>query len=155
MILYSSYELLLIKRFLYSKKSDGFISIFSWFSIIGITIGVAAIIIVMSVMNGFRQELTSRLLGINGHLNIYSFENKILENEFLYFFNNKKNNYQISSHTQTQALIISNNKSKGVLLRGYDKDFLFKDHFLLNKIEEGKIFGNNLNDVVIGYALAN
>ena len=55
-MLFSSYEILLIKRFLFSKKTDGFISIFSWFSIIGITIGVAAIIIVMAVMNGFREE---------------------------------------------------------------------------------------------------
>ena len=53
-MLFTSYEKLLILRFLYSKKSDGFISIFSWFSIVGITIGVGAIIIVMSVMNGFR-----------------------------------------------------------------------------------------------------
>ena len=72
MFIYSTFEKLLIKRFLFSKKTDGFISIFSWFSIIGIMIGVAAIIIVMAVMNGFREELTNRLLGINGHLNIYS-----------------------------------------------------------------------------------
>ena len=70
--MYSTYELLLLKRFLFSKKTDGYVSIFSWFSIIGIMIGVATIIIVMSVMNGFREEFTSRLLGINGHINIYS-----------------------------------------------------------------------------------
>ena len=68
-----TYELLLVKKFLFSKKSDGYISVFSCFSIIGIMIGVAAIIIVMSVMNGFREELTSRLIGINGHLNIFSY----------------------------------------------------------------------------------
>ena len=72
-MLFSSYEILLIKRFLFSKKTDGFISIFSWFSIIGISLGVAAIIIVMSVMNGFRSNLTERLIGVNSHLNIYSF----------------------------------------------------------------------------------
>ena len=82
MIFFSSYEKLLIKRFLFSKKTDGFISVFSWFSIIGITIGVAAIIIVMSVMNGFRDELTKRLMGINGHLNIYSQNGEINRNEF-------------------------------------------------------------------------
>ena len=83
-MLFTSYERLLILRFLYSKKSDGFISIFSWFSIIGITIGVGAIIIVMSVMNGFREEITSRLLGINGHLSIYSEKNEILKDSFCY-----------------------------------------------------------------------
>ena len=70
--MYSNYEFLLLLRFLFSKKSDGYISIFTWFSILGIMIGVAAIIIVMSVMNGVREELTNRLLGINGHINIYS-----------------------------------------------------------------------------------
>ena len=79
--MYSNYEYLLLKRFLFSKKTDGYISIFSWFSVIGITIGVSVIIIVMSVMNGFRDELTNRLLGINGHINIYSTKNVITSDE--------------------------------------------------------------------------
>ena len=88
MIIFSSYESLLIKRFLFSKKSDGFISIFSWFSIIGISIGVAVIIIVMAVMNGFREELTTRMLGINGHINIHSFKKEISKDDFNLFKNN-------------------------------------------------------------------
>ena len=154
MFFFSSYEKLLVKRFLFSKKTDGFISVFSWFSIIGITIGVAAIIIVMSVMNGFRQELTTRLLGINGHLNIFSQSGQITKNEI-----DLLKNIDLSSNliplTQTQALIISNNSSKGVFLRGYDNDYLDINHFLNKKIIQGKIFEDNLNDVVIGYALAN
>ena len=73
----SKSEILITKRFLFSKKSEGYVSIFSWFSIIGISLGVAAIIIVMSVMNGFRSNLTERLLGVNSHLNLYSFNEKI------------------------------------------------------------------------------
>ena len=73
----SKSEILITKRFLFSKKSEGYVSIFSWFSIIGIALGVAAIIIVMSVMNGFRANLTERLVGVNSHLNIYSFNKKI------------------------------------------------------------------------------
>ena len=72
--MYSKAERLLITRFLFSKKTDGYISIFSWFSVIGIALGVSAIIVVMSVMNGFRNDLTKRLLGINSHLNIYCSE---------------------------------------------------------------------------------
>ena len=68
----SKSEILITKRFLFSKKSEGYVSIFSWFSIIGISLGVAAIIIVMSVMNGFRSNLTERLIGVNSHLNLYS-----------------------------------------------------------------------------------
>ena len=85
--MYSSFEYLLLKRFLFSKKTDGYVSIFSWFSIIGIMIGVAVIIIVMAVMNGFREELTNRLLGINGHINIFSTSSIITKNEINLFKN--------------------------------------------------------------------
>ena len=151
-MLFTSYEKLLILRFLYSKKSDGFISIFSWFSIIGITIGVGAIIIVMSVMNGFREEITSRLLGINGHLNIYSDKNEILKDELEYFLQ-LKNNILLTPLTQTQALLISKDSSKGVFLRGYDLNFISESHFIYNKITHGKLFSNK-NEIIIGYALA-
>ena len=151
-MLFTSYEKLLILRFLYSKKSDGFISIFSWFSIIGITIGVGAIIIVMSVMNGFREEITSRLLGINGHLNIYSDQNEILKDE-LDYFSQLNNDIVLTPLTQTQALLISKDSSKGVFLRGYDLNFISESHFIYNKIKQGKLFSNK-NEIIIGYALA-
>jgi len=151
-MLFTSYEKLLILRFLYSKKSDGFISIFSWFSIIGITIGVGAIIIVMSVMNGFREEITSRLLGINGHLNIYSDQNEILKDE-LDYFSQLNNDIILTPLTQTQALLISKDSSKGVFLRGYDLNFISESHFIYNKIKKGKLFSNK-NEIIIGYALA-
>ena len=151
-MLFTSYEKLLILRFLYSKKSDGFISIFSWFSIVGITIGVGAIIIVMSVMNGFREEITSRLLGINGHLNIYSNQNEILKDE-LDYFSQLNNDVVLTPLTQTQALLISKDSSKGVFLRGYDLNFISESHFIYNKIKKGKLFSNK-NEIIIGYALA-
>ena len=153
MFIYSSFEILLIKRFLFSKKTDGFISIFSWFSVIGISIGVAAIIIVMAVMNGFREELTTRMLGINGHLNIFSLDKKITTNDF-HYINSDDPNLKVIPFTETQALIIGNDNSKGVILRGYDKKYLYDQHFLKNNIVEGVIFSNNVNDIVIGYALA-
>ena len=77
----SKSEFLITKRFLFSKKTEGYVSIFSWFSIIGIALGVAAIIIVMSVMNGFRANLTERLIGVNAHLNVYSYNEKINSEE--------------------------------------------------------------------------
>ena len=151
----STYERLLVKRFLFSKKTDGYISVFSWFSVIGIMIGVAAIIIVMSVMNGFREELTSRLLGINGHLNIYSQSGQISHNEIKLINNLKIKNIKIFPLIETQALLISNETSKGVYLRGYENIDLMDTHFLNNKIISGHLFTDNPNDIVIGYALAN
>ena len=151
----STYERLLVKRFLFSKKTDGYISVFSWFSVIGIMIGVAAIIIVMSVMNGFREELTTRLLGINGHLNIYSQSGQISNNEIKLINNLKLKNINIFPLIETQALLISNETSKGVYLRGYENLDLLDTHFLNNKIVKGHLFTNNSNDIIIGYALAN
>ena len=151
----STYERLLVKRFLFSKKTDGYISVFSWISVIGIMIGVAAIIIVMSVMNGFREELTTRLLGINGHLNIYSQSGQITHNEIKLINNLKIKNIKIFPLIETQALLISNETSKGVYLRGYENIDLMDTHFLNNKIVRGHLFTDNPNDIVIGYALAN
>jgi len=151
----STYERLLVKRFLFSKKTDGYISVFSWISVIGIMIGVAAIIIVMSVMNGFREELTTRLLGINGHLNIYSQSGQIEDNEIKLIDNLKIKNIKIFPLIETQALLISNETSKGVYLRGYENIDLMDTHFLNNKIVKGHLFTDNPNDIVIGYALAN
>ena len=156
MFIYTTFEKLLIKRFLFSKKTDGFISIFSLFSIIGISIGVAAIIIVMGVMNGFRSELTTRLLGINGHLNIYSEVEDISKGDIKIISEvSDIYNYTLNPLTQTQALLISNSLSKAVLLRGYDSNFIDKNHFLKTRIIKGSLFKDNLNDIVIGYVLAN
>ncbi len=152
--MFSNIERLLIFRFIFSKKTDGYISVFSWFSIIGIMIGVAAIIIVMSVMNGFREELTSRILGINGHLNIFS-ENAQIHTEELELIENF--NFETSSIyplIETQALLISDTSSQGVFLKGYDNSKIDKKHFLNNSIIEGRIFSNDPNEIIIGYALA-
>lgn len=66
----SAFERLVAFRYLRARRQEGFISVVAWFSLIGIMLGVATLIIVMSVMNGFRAELLSRILGINGHIEV-------------------------------------------------------------------------------------
>ena len=150
----SKSEILITKRFLFSKKSEGYVSVFSWFSIIGIALGVAAIIIVMSVMNGFRANLTERLIGVNSHLNIYSFNEKINLEEV----NTLKNNLDSKAYDkllpsiETQGLVISNEVSKGVIIRGYED--LNSSHYLYNKIITKKLSSINFNQIIIGDALA-
>ena len=142
------------RRFLFSKKTEGYVSIFSWFSIIGIALGVAAIIIVMSVMNGFRANLTERLIGVNSHLNIYSYNKKINLDEV----NSLKINLDSKAYNkflpsiETQGLVISNEVSKGVIIRGYED--LNSNHYLYNKIITKKLNSINFNQIVIGDALA-
>ena len=153
--MFSKAEILIIKRFLFSKKTEGYVSVFSWFSIVGIALGVAAIIIVMSVMNGFRSNLTERLIGVNSHLNIYSFNDVIKEYQIKEIINNKniKNYKKIFSSVETQGLIIKNNNSNGVLIRGYDE--INTDHYLYEKIISKKLSSIKFNKIVIGDALAN
>jgi len=150
----SKSEILLTKRFLLSKKTEGYVSIFSWFSIIGIALGVAAIIIVMSVMNGFRTNLTERLIGVNSHLNIYSFNEKInLEDVSTLRINLDPKDYNsFLPSIETQGLVISNEISKGVIIRGYED--LKSNHYLYNKIITKKLSSINFNQIVIGDALA-
>ena len=153
--MYSTYEFLLLKRFLFSKKTDGYISIFTWFSIVGIMIGVAAIIIVMSVMNGFREEITSRILGINGHINIYSTTEEINSESIEYLKNLENTSYIFLPLIETQALLITKENSQGVYIRSYDKEDIKKKKFIKNKIVRGKIYSEESNEIIIGYALAN
>ena len=72
MRMFSAVERLLAMRYMRSRRAEGFISVIAWFSLAGITLGVATLIIVMSVMNGFRAELIGRILGLNGHVGIYA-----------------------------------------------------------------------------------
>ena len=75
--MFSQFEWLLALRYLRARRQEGFISVIAWFSLLGIALGVATLIIVMSVMNGFRQELLTRILGLNGHLSVYGESNSI------------------------------------------------------------------------------
>lgn len=70
--MFSAFERYVAFRYLRARRQEGFISVTAWFSFLGIALGVAALIIVMSVMNGFRHELLERIIGMNGHLAIYS-----------------------------------------------------------------------------------
>ena len=147
-------EILIIKRFLFSKKTEGYVSIFSWFSIIGITLGVAAIIIVMSVMNGFRSNLTERLIGVNSHLNLYSFDEKIKKHEIEIIKKplDSKSYKKMFSSIETQGLVISDNISKGVIMRSYKE--ISSEHYLYERIITKKLSSIDFDKIIIGDALA-
>ena len=95
----------------------------------------------MSVMNGFRDELIDRIVGINGHINIYSINNIINEKEFD-LVNKDENFKELTSNAviESQGLIISNNNSKGVFLRGMDSESLNNTNNLNNENFAGRIF---------------
>ena len=109
-------------RFLKARKKDGFLNIISIFSFIGISLGVAVLIIVMSVMNGFRTELINKIIGFNAHITVDTYQNKIEVDEINQNLKNISKNLILSN--SGEAIIIKSDTSKGILLRGYkNNDF--------------------------------
>ena len=70
-MIFNSFERMVAFRYLRARRKEGFISVIAGFSLAGIGLGVATLIVVMAVMNGFRHELLGRILGINGHIGVY------------------------------------------------------------------------------------
>ena len=109
-------------RYLKPKKKEGFLKIISIFSFTGIALGVAILIIVMSVMNGFRTELIDKILGFNPHIIVKPFEKKITQEEI----NNLDNlSEKISSKALTfngQGILINKENTIGVIVRSYVDD---------------------------------
>ncbi len=140
-------------RYLFTKKKDGFINIVSIFSFLGIALGVAVLIVVMSVMNGFRTELIDKINGFNSHLKISADETGQIE---LRKLNNKKirkisKNFFLSN--SGEAVIIHNSYTKGIILRGYLKD----DFKKLKVVKNKNFFGNkslSSNHISIGRELS-
>jgi len=111
-------------RYLKTRKKDGFLNIISIFSFIGISLGVAVLIIVMSVMNGFRTELINKIVGFNAHVIVKPYENPI-NSEKLSNNNIKLISKESIFSNSGEAIIISKDYTKGLVLRGYkSKDFL-------------------------------
>ena len=139
-------------RYLKTRKKDGFLNIISIFSFIGISLGVAVLIIVMSVMNGFRTELVEKIVGFNAHAVIKPYENPIEEN----LFNNKDLNdlSKVFVYSNSgEGVLINKDYTKGLLLRGY----LPEDYKKLAIVESNSFIGNkklNPNHISVGKELS-
>src|SRR4051812_1508277 len=78
-VIFNPFERMVAFRYLRARRAEGFVSVIAIFSLLGIALGVATLIIVMSVMNGFRAELVGRILGLNGHLAVYGETNRLTD----------------------------------------------------------------------------
>ncbi len=147
-------EILIISRYLKPKDRDGFLKVISNFSFIGIMLGVATLIIVMSLMNGFRINLFDKLLSYQPHISYmskgdYKFEKK----EILKL--SKENKIQITDINlvkNSEALILTKKNNFGVLIKSFHNNEIKKNYFLKNSVVRGKINGNGIG---IGLELAN
>ena len=140
-------------RYLKTRKKDGFLNIISIFSFIGISLGVAVLIIVMSVMNGFRSELINKIVGFNAHVTVKPYETSInlekLDNENL-----KLISKELILSNSGEAIVINKNYTKGLILRGYSRENFLK----LDVVKKGNLIGksNQLtkNSISIGKELS-
>ena len=140
-------------RFLKARKNDGFLNVISIFSFIGISLGVAVLIIVMSVMNGFRTELINKIVGFNSHLTIKSYDQIIdkskIDNDAL-----KSISESALFSNSGEAIILKNETSKGIVLRGYQSNDFSKLEIIKKKNFKGNKINLEKNSISIGNELS-
>src|SRR5580700_11671817 len=118
-VAFAPFEWMLSLRYLRARRKEGFISVIAGFSFLGITLGVATLIIVMAVMNGFRQELLTKILGLNGHLLIQPLESPLTDWEAVAGRVSKVDGIRLAAPiVEGQALASSPFNASGVLVRG-------------------------------------
>ena len=137
----SSLEKKVTFRFLKTKKNEGFVNIITIFSFIGISLGVAILIIVMSVMNGFRSELINKIVGFNAHVIVKPYEKKFDKSNVkdLLLIENFK--YSVASNS-SEGVIINKYYTKGISVRGYKRKSFQKLDLVNNENFKGN---KNLN----------
>jgi len=154
---FSFFEWIVAFRYLRARRQEGFISIIAWFSLLGIALGVATLIIVMSVMNGFRSELLGRILGINGHLTVNASQT-VMKN-FDDISNRIKRLEGVSQVTpliEGQVMVTSRGASQGAIVRGIRSGDLKQQKLIAENIVRGSIdqFKGD-NNIIMGDRIAN
>lgn len=154
--MFSPFERMIAWRYLRSKKSEGFLSVIAGFSFAGILLGVATLIIVMSVMNGFRSELFDRILGINGHMNVYSLSGPFYDYDYMKSKLVAIDGINMVTPTiEAQALVSKGSAASGVLVRGITwEDFTNRD-ILRDSVIDGDLSNFKENNIALGTVLAN
>jgi len=152
--LFSSVEKLIALRNLSPKRKEGFLKVISIFSFIGIMLGVAILIIVMSVMNGFRTDLTNKILGFNPHLTIKPYNNEKIEITFKKQLNDNFKNIDLLDSFSGEAVVMNNQATKGVVVKGLEQNNKKNSIFLKKILIEGVENKIKNNEVVVGKELA-
>ena len=139
-MIFSPIERLLAFRYIRARRAEGFISVVAWFSLAGITLGVATLIIVMSVMNGFRAELIGRILGLNGHLGVSSIEGGIKDyNKLALRLSEMPSIIAATPQIEGQVMVNANNQARGAVVRGVSWSDLAVRKPLWDSLDESAI----------------
>ena len=151
--MFTKAERLISLRNLRPKKKEGFLKIISIFSFVGIMLGVAILIIVMSVMNGFKKDLTKKILGLNPHLVIQPNSFKI-EEEFISKLKVEFKEINLSKTYFGEGIIIASNNAKGVILKGVNRNEKNIIQFFNNFKTAGDLDNFRSNNIFIGSEMA-
>ena len=151
--MFTKVERLISSRNLRPKKKEGFLKIISIFSFLGIMLGVAILIIVMSVMNGFKTDLTKKILGLNPHIIIQP-NNFNINDSYISKLKNQFQDITINKSFTGEGIIISNDSAKGIIIKGINKNEKKIINFLKKNIKNVNIDTFGENKVFIGTELA-
>ncbi len=153
---FAAFEWMLSLRYLRARRKEGFISVIAGFSFLGIMLGVATLIIVMAVMNGFRKELLDKILGLNGHILVQPLESPLTDWKDVADRINGVTGVKLAAPTvEGQALASSAFNSSGVLVRGMRADDIAKLPSIANNIVQGTLEGfDDAQGIAIGRRLA-
>ncbi|MBL8705440.1 MAG: lipoprotein-releasing ABC transporter permease subunit [Rhodospirillales bacterium] len=155
--MFSAFERMVAMRYLRSRRQEGFISVIAWFSLLGIGLGVATLIIVMSVMNGFRQELFARIMGLNGHVGVYNLVGGPLKDfdEVTRRVRGVPDVVTAGPMIESQALITAHGIASGAVVRGLRTADLQNRPMLANNIVDGSLDAvTGMNAAMIGKRMA-
>ncbi len=153
--MFSPIERMMAWRYLRARKAEGFVSVIAGFSFLGIMLGVATLIIVMSVMNGFREELVNRILGLNGHLNVYS-QTGPLENYMSLVDSLEKVEgvESVRPMIEGQVLISVNGTATGAMVRAMERSDFATKPLISNSVVQGELTNFKDQQVAIGVEMA-
>lgn len=153
--MFTPFERMVAGRYLRARKAEGFVSVIAAFSFLGIMLGVATLIIVMSVMNGFRAELVGRILGLNGHINVYTQSGPMTDYQvFALRLRDVEGVTGVYPSIESQALLSVNGVATGAMVRGIEPSDFAKKPILAGSIVVGDKNDFQGNVVAIGTELA-
>ena len=150
-----AFERMVAFRYLRARRQEGFVSVIAIFSLLGIMLGVATLIITMAVMNGFRAELLGRILGFNGHVSVYAAQGPLTDYDALAAKVRALPGITAARPTvQGQVMVTSRNQAAGVLVRGLSPEDLKDQQTISSKLSAGALDAFTGDVVLIGERLA-
>ncbi|CCQ74267.1 lipoprotein-releasing ABC transporter permease subunit [Magnetospira sp. QH-2] len=154
--IFKPFEWMLALRYLRARRQEGFISVIAWFSLLGIALGVATLIIVMSVMNGFREELLSRILGLNGHLTVQAGPQGVANfDDLTRAVSGIKGVTLVAPVIEGQVMATGRGIANGAMVRGMRPEDLKKRPMIIDNLRTGSVEAFEDGDaVIVGARLA-